>query len=423
MVYRLAVLWEVFSIVVCIHRLYYRRIKLDIETVFLILVSIGVLELVLQLNLNNAATLCIFVFIVIYCMHKFNDSIFGAAISTLLTLIVTGMLQFLILLPFSRISIQYEEWRMLIINILVTLFSLWVLPKMKIHKLREILKRRDIFVFFAFFVALFVIFLITIEGKLQGGIHLVFFVFAVPVLMVLLWTLSKWGMTQDEKELVQNELSVTKSMQEEYDDLLTSVRMREHGFKNHLAALLSIKHTSRSYEELVREQDNYYGIIREENRYNKLLFLGDNTISGFLYEKFCQAEDEGVSVTYELKGSFARSVVPIYYIIEILGILFDNAIEAQIERVETKRLKFQFEEQEMVYLFRVLNPYSYVSYAEIESWFLQNNSKKGKERGLGLYYVKTLCKEYDASILCRNIEQEQENWIEMTLVIKKADKS
>lgn len=423
MVYRLAVLWEVFSIVVCIHRLYYRRIKLDIETVFLILVSIGVLELVLQLNLNNAATLCIFMFIVIYCMHKFNDSIFGAAISTLLTLIVTGMLQFLILLPFSRISIEYEEWRMLIINILVTLFSLWVLPKMKIHKLREILKRRDIFVYFAFFVALFVIFLITIEGKLQGGIHLVFFVFAVPVLMVLLWTLSEWGMTQDEKELVQNELSVTKSMQEEYDDLLTSVRMREHGFKNHLAALLSIKHTSRSYEELVREQDNYYGIIREENRYNKLLFLGDNTISGFLYEKFCQAEDEGISVTYELKGSLARSVVPIYYIIEILGILFDNAIEAQIERVETKRLKFQFEEQEMVYLFRVLNPYSYVSYAEIESWFLQNNSKKGKERGLGLYYVKTLCEEYDASILCRNIEQEQENWIEMTLVIKKADKS
>lgn len=294
---------------------------------------------------------------------------------------------------------------------------------MKIHKLREILRRRDGLIFISFFIALFVICLITIEGKLQGEIHAAFFVFTVPVVMVLLWALSKWGMVQDEKELVQNELSITRSMQEEYDDLLTSVRLREHGFKNHLAALLSIKHTSKSYEELVRAQDNYYGKIREENRYNKLLFLGDSTISGFLYEKFCQAEDEGVSVIYELKGHFSRSAMPIYHIIEMLGILFDNAIEAQTEKSETKRLMFQFEEQEMVYLFRILNPYPYVSYAEIESWFLQNNSKKGKDRGIGLFYVKKLCEEHNANILCRDVECEQENWIEMTLEIKKADKS
>ena len=362
-------------------------------------------------------------FMVSYCMYKFKDSILGAIISTLLMLIVTGMMQFLFLLLFSRVSLKYEEWRMLTINIFITVFSLWFLPKMKIHKLREILRRRDKLIFLIFFVSLLVICLITIEGKLQGKIHAAFFVFTVPVLMILLWTLSKWGMAQDEKELVQNELSVTKSMQEEYDDLLTSVRLREHGFKNHLAALLSIKHTSKSYEELVREQDKYYSKIREENRYNKLLFLGDSTVSGFLYEKFCRAEDEGISVIYDLKGRFSRSAVPIYHIIEILGILFDNATEAQTERVETKQLRFEFEEQEMVYLFRILNPYSYVSYAEIESWFLQNSSKKGKDRGIGLYYVKKLCKEHDANILCRNVECEQENWIEMILEIKKADKS
>lgn len=115
--------------------------------------------------------------------------------------------------------------------------------------------------------------------------------------------------------------------------------------------------------------------------------------------------------------------MPIYHIIEMLGILFDNAIEAQTEKSETKRLMFQFEEQEMVYLFRILNPYPYVSYAEIESWFLQNNSKKGKDRGIGLFYVKKLCEEHNANILCRDVEREQENWIEMTLEIKKADKS
>ena len=50
------------------------------------------------------------------------------------------------------------------------------------------------------------------------------------------------------------------------------------------------------------------------------------------------------------------------------------------------------------------------------------NDCKGSERGLGLYYVKKLCEEYDASVLCQYKEYSQENWIEMTLEIKKSDK-
>ena len=417
-------LWEIISIVICIHKIYNRRIKLDIKTVGLFMVTIVVLEMVRQLNFNNAVSLFTFVLIVLYCMCKFKDSVSGAIVSTFLMLILLGILQFLFLLALNGVYFLDEVRQMLIINIIVTIFNLWLLPKLKIHKLREIIRRRDKAIIFTFFVAVSVICLMTIAGKSQGKINASFYVFTVPLLIVLWRTLGKLGIAQDEKESVQNELLVTKSMQEEYDDLLTAVRLREHGFKNHLAALLSIKYTSKSYEELVKEQDKYYGVIREENRYNKLLFLGDSTIVGFLYEKFRQAEDAGIVVTYELKGCFAESTaMPMYHIIEILGILFDNAIEAQLEEAKVKRLRFQFEEQDKVFLFSILNPYPYVSYAEIESWFLQNNSKKGKNRGIGLYYVKRLCEEHAATILCRNVEREQENWIEVTLEIEKADKS
>ena len=423
MLYRIAVLWEVFSIVICIHEIYNRRIKLDIKTVGLVLVTVGILEMIRQLNLNNAVSLCTSVLMVLYCTYKFKDNILGAIISTLLMLILIAILQFVFVLALIRAGVQDEMCRMLLINIIVSIFNLLLLPKLKIHKLRAIIRRHDKSIFLTFFVILFVICLIIIRVKLQGEINASFYIFAVPLLIVLLWTLSKWGIAQDEKESVQKELLITKSMQEEYDDLLTSVKLREHGFKNHLAAILSIKYTSKSYEELVKGQDKYYGVIREENRYNKLLFLGDSTIAGFLYEKFCQAEDEGIEVTYELKGCFTGSVMPVYHIIEVLGILFDNAIEAQREETEAKRLNFQFEEQDTMFRFRILNPHPYVSYAEIESWFLQNNSKKGKNRGIGLYYAKKLCEEHATNILCRNVESEQENWIEITLEIEKADKS
>lgn len=422
MLYHIAVLWEILSIVVCIHSIYNRKIKLNIETVVLFVTILAILELVIGMNLNNITTLFTFVIIVIYCIYSFNDNFIGAVINTLIMLILVGIMQFIALLPFSRLDLQYEDLRMLLINMSVALFSLWVLPKGKIYKLRELIKKREKFIFIIFASILSVILLLMIEWKIEGRINIEVFIFTIPAFIYLLWLLIKWGVTQGEKELAQNELETVKNIQEEYNDLLTSVRLRQHGFKNHLAALLSIRYTSKSYDELIKAQDEYYGKICKENRYNKLLFIGDSTVSGFLYEKFCESEAKDILVTYEVSGTYTESDMPIYYLIEILGILIDNAIEAQIRTEGEKRIIFNFFEYTNKYLFTIMNPYEHVSYAEIESWFRQNKSTKGKERGLGLFYVKEICEEYNACVLCRNTEYLQENWIEITLEIKKADK-
>ena len=314
MLYHIAVLWEILSIVVCIHSIYNRKIKLNIETVILFVTILAILELVIGMNLNNITTLFTFVIIVIYCIYSFNDNIIGAVINTFIMLILVGIMQFIALLPFSRLDLKYEDLRMLLINMLVALFSLWVLPKGKIYKLREIIKKREKVIFIIFASMLSVILLLTIEWKIEGRINIEVFIFTIPTFIILLWLLIKWGVTQGEKELAQNELETVKNIQEEYNDLLTSVRLRQHGFKNHLAALLSIRYTSKSYDELIKAQDEYYGKICKENRYNKLLFIGDSTVSGFLYEKFCESESKDILVTYEVGGTYTESDMPIYYL-------------------------------------------------------------------------------------------------------------
>ena len=202
MLYRIAVLWEIVSIVVCIHSIYNRKIRLDIETIVLFVTILGALELILWINLNNVITLCIFAIIVIYCIYRFKDSFIGAVISTLLMLIIIGIMQFMILLPFSWLDLKYEELRMLLINFIVSLFTLWILPKVKIYKLREVMKRREKFIFIFLAGTLAVIFLLIIDWKFQGKINMEFFIFAIPSFMFLLWLLIKWGVTQGEKELV-----------------------------------------------------------------------------------------------------------------------------------------------------------------------------------------------------------------------------
>lgn len=150
--------------------------------------------------------------------------------------------------------------------------------------------------------------------------------------------------------------------------------------------------------------------------------MKDSVVIGFLYEKFRVAETMGVKIRCDIKGTFSQCVMPTYHLIDILGILIDNAVEAQESSIEIKQLKFQFMEKEVTYIFTVSNPYLYVSYAEIQSWFQIDKSSKGKHRGLGLYNVKELCEKYDANIVCRNKLDDSENWVEFTLEIAKADK-
>lgn len=421
MLHILATLLEFSAIIICIYRIYGQKIKPDIKTVGLCLLSLGVTEFVNYFEFNKMVTMCVYVFMTIYCIHKFHDTVVGALISILLMLIVISIMQFIISIPITMLCTENSQLRVLIINLLTVLAVWWILPVICIYKLQSIFSKRDTFINIVFCIILLTVFVIIVRGKVDGQIKSDTFVLAVPASIALLILLNKWNEAQEEKEHMKQELSVSKTMQKEYDELLTSVRLRQHSFKNHLAALLSIRYTSELPEEMAKEQEHYYGKIREANRYNRILFWGNHVISGYLYQKFQETENGGIVVLYDLKGHYIRSVVPDYYLIEMLGILIDNAIEAQEGSQEEKFLDFQFEERENEYCFKILNPYPYVSYSEIESWFLLNNSKKGQGRGLGLYHIKKLCSQYYVDLSCRNVECENKNRIEFNLRIKKAD--
>lgn len=73
-------------------------------------------------------------------------------------------------------------------------------------------------------------------------------------------------------------------------------------------------------------------------------------------------------------------------------------------------------------IFKILNPYPYIKYEEMNTWFDLEHSSKGAKHGLGLYYVKQICQKYRANIICRNVECQGKNWIEMNLEIEKANR-
>ena len=265
-----------------------------------------------------------------------------------------------------------------------------------------------------------IIFLFILQIKLLRNVNVVLFIFVMPALLILLIMLVKWTIAQEEVDEMRHEIELTNRMDEKYNELVDDIRIKQHGFKNHITAILSTHYTYKTYEKLVKAQDEYCNVLLKTNKYNNLLQIRNKVLAGFLYEKFQEMEGDGVAIKCETSASVKDCKIPAYYLIEILGILLDNALEAT-KVTERNIIIVAINETENKYSFSVRNISMHVTYEEIENWFHKGASSKGNNRGLGLYQVKRLCQELGCNICCKIVEYEQDSWIEMMLEVTKAD--
>lgn len=161
----------------------------------------------------------------------------------------------------------------------------------------------------------------------------------------------------------------------------------------------------------------------EDYRYQKLLLLENRPLIGYLYGKFREIEDDKIRVEFRIAASAEHLGIPGHVLVEMLGILLDNAVEA-VKKTTPEQCVFVSidgagaREECCV---TVANKHPYVPYDEIERWFELGQSTKGKQRGIGLYHLRTLCSEWNCDIAYRNREEDGENRIEFILRIPKKE--
>lgn len=111
----------------------------------------------------------------------------------------------------------------------------------------------------------------------------------------------------------------------------------------------------------------------------------------------------------------------LHEIIEILGILIDNACEhVKMESSLEQRIKLEFQEDTEKVVFSISNPAKYISFSKIDRMFVSGYSSKGKNRGIGLARVRELVEKYAAKIMVSNSNPYgKENWICFLLEIVK----
>ncbi|MGN0391125.1 MAG: GHKL domain-containing protein, partial [Wujia sp.] len=103
-------------------------------------------------------------------------------------------------------------------------------------------------------------------------------------------------------------------------------------------------------------------------------------------------------------------------VIDIIGILLDNAFECTREQ-EKEVMNLEIVETDKGILIKTINPSPYVPYTEISKMFSLGYSTKGKNRGIGLHTVRKLVKKCNGEIVTGNQTYDDDNYFELQVMI------
>lgn len=275
---------------------------------------------------------------------------------------------------------------------------------------KGIVKSKSIIVLFIFCV--FFSYLLFIYKKLE-------FVQDVIVLQIITSIIGMgiisilWINAENEKKITARELQLYELYNKTFEEAIIAIKARQHEFDNHINAIKCMQLTINNHQELIKVQNDYCDKILLENSMNKILKLHTEPIlMGLLYSKLIYAQEQGINVIHEIHSIDLKKRINLNLIVEILGILLDNAIETLIDKKDEKILIVKIlKEKQKGFSIEVANVSRKYKNTEIEKFCICGYSTKGEGRGLGLARVKEIVKKTKADFVIENVSYNSKNFL------------
>lgn len=207
-----------------------------------------------------------------------------------------------------------------------------------------------------------------------------------------------------------------------YGEVLQQIRERQHKFTNQLNAIYALHQIYKTYDELVEQQEEKTMELTKYIMPNNVIILKNPIVIAHVYQKICEAVDQDISLDTIFDCDIGETGVPDIYLVEIIGTLFDNAMECIISESEEGKPKaemyFGVTRRGDGIAIEVANEHEYISFSVWNQFFERGYSTKGKDRGLGLHHLKRLVNKYDGEILVENKEIFEKNYFSIAVVLK-----
>lgn len=204
---------------------------------------------------------------------------------------------------------------------------------------------------------------------------------------------------QKQREIISIHTQYQKSLVE----LVDEVRQKQHDYKNHLNALYGLAQLDdpkQTQQELATYLDQYIDTIQNTDQ---ILNIKDPILSALIYSKKKVAQSHGIEFELIFVNEIPHYPLLKYELVEVIGNLLDNAIEG----VQGNGKNFDGQSKISISLgmeknkkfIQVKNTFFNPHQVSPKRLFEKNfSTKRGNNRGYGLYLVKKIIDSYGGRI-------------------------
>lgn len=414
-----SVVLEIIGTMLGVNYLYGKKPRLGIYDAVFLVSELCIVESANFLDVGKQIIILSYLVIFLYQMVKFKVGIKRASANIMLLICIVVTLQLVCSAPLSFLDgILQTQLLIIIANLFMAIIVVILGGKGIIAKLSKCANRHEWFLnvclICCFIASVYFIITYKMERYLKYTDYIIFGIWTTLLCAIIM----KWQRTKEQFDIREKEIE----MQQVYDvyarELLKSVMKKQHDFDNYIQAMLGEFQTAATLEELQNNQKLFVRDIKKDNYYNKLLDNGNSLVVGFLYSKFINAESMGYDIRYIVKTDELESRLPLYLLIKIMGILFDNAVEAMTE-CENKEVFLSLIETDVEIELVVSNPFEHVPQTILHDWLSEGYSTKGEGRGLGLSNVVNLAAKYEFDMKAFNQMTKDGNRMVFAIYIRK----
>ncbi len=182
------------------------------------------------------------------------------------------------------------------------------------------------------------------------------------------------------------------------EDLIHTVRIRQHNYNNQLQSIAGLLYTNKDYASLSKALEEQFKLATNSDVPEYLLKVNLPVVAGFLYQKSNEAKKNNKTLELEFNTYTLTSRVPEYDLIEMFAILIDNALDA-IPTGDTVHVAVTCDGKHITFITR--NAGDILTPEDRKRFFSKGYSTKkdNNHSGLGLYQLNRLIKQYSGSTI------------------------
>ncbi|MCR5624055.1 MAG: GHKL domain-containing protein [Lachnospiraceae bacterium] len=304
-----------------------------------------------------------------------------------------------------------------VLVMLITLIIIIILFKFKWpHRLYNFLKanKENVVVIFLAGFAFVLALLIFVFGKtMDAGVSTQFMLLVISVTVVILILITERHRVEE-----RNKLKYYNEYLPVIENIVDLLREEKHNYTNRLQTLYGLPYVCKDYDSLVESIQENSIIKNDENRFS-LTEISNKFLGSIVYSKYISAKKLGINLDIDVNDREYKSKVSDKEIVDIVGIIIDNAIEASKKGDNIYITIGDWDEDER-FSIAVMNPGEKLNDEKIAMMLSKNATSKeenAEEHGLGLYIVKKLVKKNDGILEITNVEAEDQNFINVEVVI------